>query len=696
MHARLGKSLLCARSMCAARPVRAAALAVVAIAAALILTFRKGNAEEGSIFKPITPYWLSDATPAAAVLPADAERNPEPLPDAPVLSLTSDLTLYVAEVGEPGPLGRPILPAAPEEIPTGPTFQEMLTATPRDAPLGYAGPSGVLPTEFPESEHFIPIEDRWRIGFPEWDRYDRGHPPVDDYPYVLGQKIDPYNQNVLKGDYPLVGQHTFFNVTASTLMVQEYRTVPTGTTPFESTLRPFSEEFFGDPDQYFYTQFFVLAFDFFHGSAAFKPFDWRIRLEPVFDVNVLDADELAVIHPDVCRGTTRERTYTALEQWFVEAKLADLSPDYDFASVRAGSQLFVSDFRGFVFRDINRGVRLFGTRYANRDQFNVIWFDQTEKDTNSMLNEFNDRHQNTVIANYFRQDFVFPGFTALVSFHYNHDQPSFHFDDNAFLARPDPAGVFRPHRIKSYYIGLGGDGHIGRVNVSTQFYQVLGTDSLNPIGGQPQDINAQMAALELSIDRDWVRFRTSYFFASGDQDPNDRSAEGFDAIFDNPIFAGGEFSYWQRQAIKLFGVNLVQRQSLVPNLRSSKIEGQTNFVNPGLHLANLGMDFEVTPKLRVITNANYLWFDETQVLEVFTFQDHIGRDIGTDLSVGVEYRPLLNDNVIFVAGSAVLIPSSGLRDLFGKVDPFTIDQVAQREVDLSTLNAHFMEMILTY
>ena len=32
-----------------------------------------------------------------------------------------------------------------------------------DVPLGFSGPSGVLPTEAQESSHFAPVEDRWRI-----------------------------------------------------------------------------------------------------------------------------------------------------------------------------------------------------------------------------------------------------------------------------------------------------------------------------------------------------------------------------------------------------------------------------------------------------------------------------------------------------------------------------------------------------
>jgi hypothetical protein len=640
-------------------------------------------ADADSPLKPVTAFWLTSHSQINA-LPSDVDGH------AQAASLA-------AFQEEPSVLSRPLdpeealqEPVVPEELPAG------LVDYARYPPLGFSGPSGVLPREVQQSSDFVPIEDRWRIGFPSWDRYGRGQPPLEDYPYELGRLADPYNQNVLKGDYPIVGQHTFLNITAASFTLNEYRQVPTATTPFESTFNPFSEEFFGDPNQYFLSQNLSLTFDLFHGNASFKPVDWRLRLNPVYNLNLLDTGELGVVYPDVRRGTRRTRHDYSLDQWFYEKKLADLGPDYDFMSVRAGSQPFVSDFRGFVFNDVNRGVRLFGTRFSNRDQFNVVWFDQTEKDTNSGLNTFDDRNQNTTIANYIRQDFFFPGFTGLISFHYNNEQPDFVFDDNGFLVRPDPAGVFRQHEVDAYYIGLGTDGHIGRVNVATQFYEVLGHDSLNPIAGMEQDINAQMAAVELSIDRDWIRFRTSYFFASGDDDPNDMDAEGFDTILDNPNFAGGGFSYWQRQSIKLFGVNLVQRNSLVPDLRSSKIQGQSNFVNPGLQLINYGMDFEVTPKFRVISNANYLWFNHTEVLETFVFQSDVDNEIGADLSLGFEYRPLHSDNIVLVGGYAILIPGRGFDDLFGKIDPFTLLEAQQRDIESQALSAAFLEVALTY
>ena len=95
----------------------------------------------------------------------------------------------------------------PDEPLEPPYLQQM----PVEAPAGFTGQSSIYPSEDQESSHFVPMEDRWRIGMAPWDRYGNDHPPVDDYPFVPGNILDPYNQNVLKGDYPIIGQHTFFN-----------------------------------------------------------------------------------------------------------------------------------------------------------------------------------------------------------------------------------------------------------------------------------------------------------------------------------------------------------------------------------------------------------------------------------------------------------------------------------------------------
>jgi hypothetical protein len=563
--------------------------------------------------------------------------------------------------------------------------EELLTPEP-DAPFGFTGPSGIIPNETQTSPHFVPVPDRWRLGYEYQDRYGLEWPWTTDYLGNPGHWWDPYNQNVLKGDYPIIGQHTFLNVVATSQTTYDFRQTPIGTTPFESTRGQNQEEFFGQPETQNLNQNFFFRFDLLHANnAAFKPLDWQFRITPAVNMNQFHSEELAVINPDVRQGRNRIRDHFVLQEYFAEFKIADLSPDYDFVSVRAGNQLFNSDFRGFIFFDTNRAVRIFGSRFSNRHQFNLLFYDNVEKETNSGLNTTKDRHQNVVIANYYVQDFVWPGYTFQTSFHYNNDQPSTEFDRNDFLVRPDPVGVFQPHRVEAYYFGIAGDGHIGRINVNNAFYWVTGRDGLNPIAGRTQDINAYMGAIELSYDRDWARFRASMFFSSGDDNPNDTDAEGFDSILDNPVFAGGEFSYWQRQAIQLFGVRLTNDRSLVPDLRSSGIQGQSNFVNPGIFIFNLGLDMDLTPKLRSITNANYIMFDETEVLATYTFQGDVDKEVGLDISTGFEWRPFHNDNAIVLFGVSALLPDEGFKDLYNELDG-----------DVETFFAAFADVILTF
>jgi hypothetical protein len=292
-----------------------------------------------------------------------------------------------------------------------------------------------------------------------------------------------------------------------------------------------------------------------------------------------------------------------------------------------------------------------------------------EKETNSELNTvFDKREQDVLIGNLYVQDFLTPGYTTQFSIHYNNDKPSTHYDENGFPVRPALVGRIREHEIKAYYAGWTGDGHLGGINITHAFYQVFGNDSFNPFANRDITLNAQMAALELSVDDDWMRFKVSGFYASGDSDPEDDVGKGFDAIIDQPFFAGGPFSYWNSQRIGLQGVGLVQKSSFLPSLRSSKTEGQGNFVNPGLLLANVGYDAEISQKLKAILNVNYFRFVNTAVLQNFLNQPRIHKQIGLDYSLGIIYRPFLNNNAIFTFGVAVLSPMAGFKDIYETSD----------------------------
>jgi hypothetical protein len=52
-------------------------------------------------------------------------------------------------------------------------------------------------------------------------------------------------------------------------------------------------------------------------------------------------------------------------------------------------------------------------------------------------------------------------------------------------------------------------------------------------------------------------------------------------------------------------------------------------------------------------------------LRTFTFAEHIDSFIGVDLSSGIEYRPLLTNNVILTTGVSCLATGQGFRDLYG-------------------------------
>ena len=539
-------------------------------------------------------------------------------------------------------------------------------------PYDLEGDTRAAPWPALRPEDYEAFTDRWKIV------------PPTDYELIVKPKspLDPYNQNILKGDEPIIGQDIFLSLTGVSDTLFEGRDVPTPSSI--SADDPGSIEFFGEGDQGFINQNVILSADLYQGQTVFKPANWRARITLVGNFNHLEVRENMVVSPDVRRGTDRSDGHLGVQELFFEKRLADLSANYDFLSLRVGVQPFVSDFRGFVFNDFNLGARLFGNAQSNRIQYNIAFFERLEKDTNSGLNIHDElREQQVAIANVYVQDFLVRGYTAQASVHYMLDDPSVFYDVNGFLVRPDPVGDFTPHEIEATYLGISGFGHIGRLNVDHAFYYVFGEDSLNPIAGvdpigggvgrvgaergrSSVDISASMAALELSYDRDWYRPKIGYFWASGDDDVFDRDANGFAAIFANPNFAGGGFSFWNRLGIRLAGtaVGLVHRGSLIPALNSSRDEGQPNFVNPGLHLATAGLDVELTQKTKLIFTGNYLRFDETEVLEGVLFQDAIDAELGWDLSAGARYRPFLNNNVVVLAGAAMFIPGEGFEQIY--------------------------------
>jgi hypothetical protein len=528
--------------------------------------------------------------------------------------------------------------------------------------------------EISHPEAYQEMTDRWRIAPPPYELTEKVQGRA------IGKKggtLDPYNQNLFKGDLPIFGKDWFFNFTGISDTLAESRTLPTPSGV--SAVKPTSITVFGKDNQNLFNENLIASFDLFQGLTAFKPITQRFKATLIANLNYVHLRENGLVKPDVRRGTSRTDAQVSLNEFFYERKLKDLSPNYDFISIRVGSQPFNSDFRGFLFNDTNLGVRVFGNFASNRYQYNLAIFDRLEKDTNSGLNTFELRDQQVAIANFYWQDFLVHGYTQQFSVHYVRDEATFHYDRNGILVRPAPVGVFTPHEILATYLGESGLGHIGRFNVDHAVYYVFGHDDLNPIAGPDPRlkdgdsvrIGAGSAALEVSYDRDWLRPRLAFFYASGDSTPRDRKASGFDAIFDSPNFAGGGFSFFNRLGIRLAGtgVALVERGSLLTSLRSSKDEGQPQYVNPGVQIVSAGLDVDVTPRLKAIFTGNYIRFDKVQSVEAILFQGNIHKQLGTDLSVGLRYRPLLNQNFVIVGGGAVFLPGRGFKDIYERDRP---------------------------
>lgn len=509
--------------------------------------------------------------------------------------------------------------------------------------------------EAESSTEFVPVLDRWRQ-------------------FYEGRWYDPYNQNVLKGDVPIFGSpghEWFFELSINSDSAYEFRhlPIPVGGA---STNSSGSINTFGDGDQHFFNETIFSSFALIRGNTSFKPPELEFRVAPAFSGNYVNLEETGGVRVNPDRGDSRNDSHFGFQELFADIHLANLSERYDFISSRVGIQKFISDFRGFVYSDEAPGVRFFGNLDNNKWQFNLAWFSRLDKDTNSGLNEiFDSRHEEVVVANLFRQDAFFLGHTLQGSVLYRADtagDEGLDYDNNGFLVRPAPIGDEFSKNVYSTYFGLTADGHIDRINTTSALYYVTGSESHNQIAQRQVDISAGMFAQEISYDIDWIRLRGSFMWASGDKDPRDGTATGFDSIIDSPNFAGGDIGFWQRQGIPLIGgggVNLVNRMSLYPDLKPGKEEGQSNFVNPGLRLYNLGVDFDLTPKLKLINNISFLQFDSTQVLRTVRQDGSINRDIGYDVSSGLLYRPFLNNNIQFRLGAAALIPDAGVENLFG-------------------------------
>ena len=502
----------------------------------------------------------------------------------------------------------------------------------------------------------VPVPDRWRL---------------IEALGVNERWYDPYNQNTLKGDRPIKGTDDWFVIiNAISDTVYEPRTfpVPVG---IQTTQDSESNSLFGDYRSTVFNQNLIANVTLLKGDTAYKPPDLEFRITPVFNVNHVLVEEKGILRRQPERGTRRRDYSIGLQDFFVDYHIRNVSDRYDFDSLRFGIQPFNADFRGFLFQDQQFGFRVFGTRDNNFWQYNLAWFRRLEKDTNSGLNDITERlrDDDVFVANLYRQDWPVLGYQSqgTVVYNRNREDDRFFYNKNDILERPQSAGLERPRSYDVLYLGYNGDGHFGKLNLTTSFYYAYGSEETSIFSDGDQKVRAWFAAAEPSMDFDWYRVRGSLLFASGDDDPFDNRSEGFSAIFENPQFAGADTSYWIRQTVPLIGgggLALSARNGLLNDLRTSKEHGQSNFVNPGMRLIGAGADFDVTPELRISANANKMYFFDTSSLEAYRNQGNIDSDIGWDISAAVTWRPFMTQNIVLRASYAELLPGDGFKDLY--------------------------------
>jgi hypothetical protein len=530
--------------------------------------------------------------------------------------------------------------------------RRLVVAAPVVRDTQVAPPSPMLPRES------VPVPDRWRIM------------QALDFKFSL---VDPYHQNVLKGDLPIFPDafpEWFFNLGLISDTTYEMRRLPTPVAP-QTSGQIGSYNVFGNKDQSTLVQNVILSLGLIKGNTTFRPPDYEFRFVPVFNYNQSRVEEERVLRVDPSTGVSRTDNFVGVQELFFDMHLRNVSDNYDFDSLRLGIQPFSADFRGFLFQDNALGIRLFGTRDSNHWQYNLGWLRRLEKDTNSGLNDLSQRPRDDDLYffNVYRQDFPALGFTSqlAVIHNRNNEDEADYYDTNGNLVRPAVLGDVRPHDYQVTYLGYNGDGHFGRYGLSLSTYLALGQDERSPLAQTGQSIEAWFLATEVSRDFDWIRLRGNFLYATGDKDPYDNKSTGFDAILENPQFAGADTSFFIRQAVPLIGgggVALSGRNGLLPSLRSSKDQGQSSFVNPGLTLIGVGADFDVLPTLRLLSNVSLLRFNDTEILGVLRNQQPPSQELGTDVSAGLQFRPLYSQNIVITGSVAALIPGKGLRQLY--------------------------------
>jgi len=478
----------------------------------------------------------------------------------------------------------------------------------------------------PATSDILPEINRWRLLEPQG---------VGEKP--RSPLYDPYAPSVVKGDIPVLGDKIFFSLTGVLdNFVDGKRNLDFFTGGRFRNVPYHEHNILG--------QITAVAFlEIFHGDTVFTPKDWALRVAPIMRFRC--GDNNATDH-----GCGE---YITLQEAFAEVKLFEIGRTFDATSARAGIQGFNSDFFGLIYNDVQNGARVFSELERNQFKVNLALFDRFNKEKLSGLNELTKRREHQVfVASLQWDDFILPGFNVLPNFVYSRDQAP---------------GVAAGGDLNAYYIGFTTNGHIDRFNVASAFYYVTGQTARNTPTRDNLEISAGMAFVQVAYPIDWFNPRFAIAYATGDDNPNNRSAKGFDSVFDNTAFAGGQFSYLFGEKVQLGGITVLRGNSVFPSLRGANATSQ--YVNPGVLALNAGIDLTLTPRTIFEANYAYVRFDDTSSLVAVAGGRDPSNDVGHELNAGITWKPFLNEHLLIFAGGAVFLPGQAIKDTFGNDDP---------------------------
>jgi len=442
---------------------------------------------------------------------------------------------------------------------------------------------------------------------------------------------NPYQQNPLKADIPVFGNSGFLE------LIARFNSNAKEVHNLGSNLK------FDDTEK----QNLVAGFEIKKDDDTFYPSPIKFRLLGNFQI----------INPP--GSNVQSIQNGALQEAVLDVRAFEIGGNLNLSFFEAGVRPFKSDLNGLILNDTVDEGRLFGELKKNLWRYSVAFIRTLPKDPKSNLISFNSdllgTHQTVAALNVQRDDLV-PGWNAEFTFHANRD-----------TSASSPA---QSADLNAEYAGIAFNGHVGRFIFQPAAYYAFGTDDRNGLTDSTaatvlgkQDIRAYLGFLDVRYPMDYIQWRAGVLYTSGDRDPNDGKAEGFDSISDSINLFGGPASFFVGQPIGLAGRKLVNVNSAIPSFRAGT---RSNFVNPGIFLANVGADFVMTPKLTAAVNVNHISFVNTSSLSFATGITSIGKDVGLEEVVALRWRPFLNENFVVEGGGSRLTPGDGLKTLVGK------------------------------